>query len=166
MKMFLTRHGWSREALVASVATLTLAVPAIAQQQQSGDSQQLERAEPGQLPQAPRAPQPPGQQLDPSYWGLSSGFEADAHATGYGFLGPIYHKSLRRNLQLVVGANVNYLSYEFESSEGRTNVRSPGVSTKAGVRMGDRNWLQLTAGPSFKRKHRELRSANDNIHGA
>lgn len=163
MKIASIRHSIVRASFAASALLLVATASPSAQQPQSGD-QTLERAEPAQLPQAPRTPQAPGRPVETPYWGLSSGFEADSHETGYGFLGPTWHKPLRSNMQLVVGANVNYLYYEFDNGAGgRTNVRSPGVSTKAGVRIGDRNWVQFTGGPSFKRKQREIRNAGDQI---
>jgi hypothetical protein len=108
------------------------------------------------LPQAVRP-------VDSPYWASIGGFEGDSHDTGYAFFGPQYVRPFRPNMAFVAGANLNYLYYEFDTGDGRTNVRSPGVSTKAGVRFGDRNWVQFTAGPSFKRRHREVRDLSDRV---
>jgi hypothetical protein len=96
------------------------------------------------------------------YWASIGGFEADTHDTGYGFFGPQYVRPFRPNVAFVAGANANYLYYDYDTAVGHTNVRSPGVSVMGGLMFGGRNYLQLLAGPTFKRRHTQVLDASHN----
>jgi hypothetical protein len=153
-------------AIVAAVLTLA-AMPAAAGQSQqqpppattgtTGTSTTAE--EPAKAPEAEAQPMPPSR---PTQWSSIGGFEVDSNDTGYGFVGPQYIRPLRQNLAFVGSANFNYLFYEFDTPEGHTNVRSPGVNVMGGLQFGEKNWLLLQAGPSFKRRQVERLDAFDN----
>jgi hypothetical protein len=151
---------------VLAVLTLSFAVQADAQSaaDQTNSPQQLGSvADPGV--QVPPSPIPTVQtvQLKQPYWSSSAGFEADTHNTGYGYFGPQYSKPVTQNLALIAGGNVNYLYYEYPSGGSLTNVHSPGVSLRGGVKIGDHNYLELGAGPSVKRRHTEVRDISNNV---
>jgi len=144
---------------IGLVVLVLAAASASAQQAPSAlaatpDVTQLPTGPVGQLPAQVAAP----------HWAMSSGFEGDTHGTGYGFTGPTFHRPVSRNVMFVAGAGVNYLYYGFDSgARGRTSVTSPGGSATAGVRLGDRNWVQLQAGPGVKRRHEVVRDETDRI---
>ena len=153
--------------LLAAVAVVLISATASAQ---SGNAQ--DPASPGQLevaadPPAGQVQTAPVNQLPPQigqpYWSSVGGFEADTHDTGFGFFGPQYVRPFAPNTSLVGSANVNYLYYDYETALGHTNVRSPGVTTMGGVMFGNRNWLLLQAGPTFKRQHVEVLDPSDSI---
>jgi hypothetical protein len=152
--------------IVGATAVLLMAVPLHAQPAQDPQStQQFEAApDPGQQ-SAPRPVTPPAS-IRPAYWTANAGFEADTHDSGYGFAGPFYVKPFRPNTSFVAGANLNYLYYDYASGLGHTNVRSPGVNVTGGVRFGHRNYVQLVAGPGFKRRYVERVDANGNVIGS
>lgn len=155
----------SLTSAAVAAAVLILAAPASAQTEPSQQPQQVESAAeaPTQVPTAPRpAAPPPGAR--PAYWTANAGFEADTHDTGYGFAGPFYVRPFSSNMAVVAGGSVNYLYYDYANvNGGHTNVRSPGVSAMGGVRFGTSNYLQLLAGPGFKRRHVEVLDANDRV---
>lgn len=153
-----TRKGLFAQPALGLAVLVLAATPVSAQSEQTTPTATLEVA---QIPTAPVGQLPV--QIARPYWSTSSGFEGDTHGTGYGFIGPSFHRPISRNVMFLVGAGVNYLYYGFDSSGGRTSVTSPGASAKAGVRLGDRNWVQLSAGPGFKRKHRVIRDDTDRI---
>ena len=160
------RYVFAYASLVCGLTvTLTSAVSAQSRTEQTPDAVQLSAAaDPaaGQV-QAPR-PIPAPVPVERPYWSSTAGFEADTHDTAYSFFGPSYHKPFRPNMQFVAGASVNYLHYAYDNGAGGvTEVRSPGLSTKAGVRIGNKNWVQLTAGPGFKRRHVQVRGAGDSL---
>lgn len=103
-----------------------------------------------------------GQFREP-YWSSIGGFEVDTHETGYGFFGPQFIRPFRPNTAFVAGANANYLYYEYATGAGHTNVRSPGVSVMGGLMFGSRNYLQLMAGPTFRRRHIRAIDAADQM---
>jgi hypothetical protein len=155
------RHFFSARWMVSGLALALLVAPAAAQAQDQGVAT-LAVADPAQTQNAPRAQQPPGAR-DP-YWASIGGYEVDSHDTGYGFFGPQYIRPIRPNVSFVGSANVNYLHYEFANAAGgHTNVRSPGVSTMAGVMFGTRNWFLVQAGPSFKQRHVRMLDAADSV---
>lgn len=142
------------------VAVLVLAAAPVGAQSEPTAS--IAAVEIAQIPTTPVGRLPA--QIERPYWSTSSGFEGDTHGTGYGFIGPMFHRPVSRNVMLLAGAGVNYLYYGFDSgSGGRTTVTSPGAGAKAGVRLGNRNWVQFSAGPGFKRKHRVIRDETDRI---
>ena len=148
--------------VVAAFVALAVVAPAAAQSEQTPPAAQpLETADdpPAQTQSAPRVLLPPAPIRQP-YWSASAGFEADTHDSGYGFAGPTYVRPFRPNMAVVAGANLNYLYYEYPTGGGHTNVRSPGINTRAGLRFGDRNYFQLAAGPGFKRRHIEIVDAS------
>ena len=152
-------RGW----IAAGAVLVVLAAPASGQ---STDQLSVEAADPAgaQLP-APRPATVPAQVAAP-HWSANAGFEADSHDTGYGFVGPFYVRPLRPGLAFVGGGSVNYLYYDFvNGTGGHTNVRSPGVNAMGGVRFGNRNYVQLLAGPGFKRRHVEILDASDQVIG-
>ena len=103
----------------------------------------------------------PQGQVGPAYWSSIAGFEGDSHKTGYGFFGPQYVHPFKPNMAWVGGFNGNYLFYQFANGSGTTHVSEPGLSTAMGLRFGGHNWVQVQAGPSFKRKNTEFRDASD-----
>jgi hypothetical protein len=152
------------------MAALILTPPAYAQSTQSPEPLESAAAPPPeQVQQAPRPATPPPTGAQSPYWTSNIGFEADTHDTGYAFAGPSYVKPFRPNVAWVAGANLNYLYYEYANGPGHTNVRSPGVNAMGGVRFGTGSYLQLLAGPGFKRRFVEtvdesgntLRSSRD-----
>jgi cellulose biosynthesis protein BcsS len=158
-----------------AVMLLMLASPARAQSSEDPSAQQQLAAapdsSPDQVPQ-PLAPPPPPQ-LRQAYWASIGGFEADTHHSGYGFFGPQYVKPVSSNVAWVVGANANYLYYEFPNAVGDTQVRAPGIAARGGVQFGNRNYIQLSAGPGFKVRRTEVfdpvrnlvRSTSDTVFG-
>jgi hypothetical protein len=90
--------------------------------------------------------------VETSFWEPIGGVEVDTHGTGYMFFGPTYQRQLRDNLRMFARVNGNYLMYEFEELGGMTKVRSPGVSSMAGLRFGGANWFQVGAGLGAKRR--------------
>lgn len=136
--------------IIATLAVLSLAAPVAAQAQ---DPPTLEAATPApeQLP-APRPAQPA---VGSPYWATIGGLSMDSDDSGYGFLGPQYIRPFRPGMAFIGSANANYLYYEFATPSGHTNVRSPGVNVMGGVMLGNRNWVALQAGPSFKRRYIE-----------
>ena len=147
------------------VLTLVCAVPARAQSaaDQTTSTQQLESVSDPGAAQTPTPPiptvQPPLKQPD---WSASAGFEADTHHTGYGYFGPTYSKPVSQNLALIAGGNVNYLYYQYPSGTSHTDVKAPGVSLRGGARIGNHNYVELGAGPSFKRRRTEVRDISNN----
>lgn len=87
------------------------------------------------------------------YWAPLGGFETDTHKEGYGFIGPSYVHPFSSSMAWTAQAFGNYLYYQFQGSGGTHRIQSPGASFQAGLRFGDKNWFQLQAGPSFKRRH-------------
>ena len=150
--------------LSAAVVLLMLAGTAHAQSPQ-GTTQQPPDGAAGQPfdqvppPIPPRAPV----QLQQPYWSSIAGFEADTHDTGYGFFGPQYVKPFQPNVAWIAGANVNYLYYQFPSASGESSVRAPGFAARGGVKFGDRNYVQLSAGPGIKFRRTEVVSAAGNV---
>ena len=143
--------------IVAGFAAALMITPAHAQVA-DGSTQSPQQlgisADPGQVPSQPSilpAPQP----VPAARWSQTGGFETDTHGTGYGFFGPSYSKPFRPNMAWVAGVNVNYLFYEYQNAAGggETNVRAPGVNARAGLKFGEKNYFQATAGPSFKRRN-------------
>src|SRR6266566_244757 len=152
-----TRHFF-RGVAWAGVMLFVVACSARAQSSDDPSAQQQVAAapdpSPDQIPQ-PLAPPPPPQ-LRSAYWASIGGFEADTHDNGYGFFGPQYVKPVSSNVAWVVGANVNYLYYEFPNVVGDTKVRAPGIAARGGVQFGNRNYVQLSAGPGFKVRRTEV----------
>jgi hypothetical protein len=89
------------------------------------------------------------------YWAPLGGFEGDTHGSGYGFFGPSYVHPITDNFAITGQIFGNYLYYQYPNFNGVgvTKVQSPGASAEAGVRFGGRNWVQFSAGPSFKSQH-------------
>ena len=94
--------------------------------------------------------QPISDTVKPAYFAIIGGFEGDTHSTGYAFLGPSYVRPLSPSLAFTARVFANYLFYEFDDGLGGTKVTSPGISTSAGLRFGEKNWFSVQAGPSFK----------------
>ena len=158
-----TRHFFLGLALTA-VVLFGLSGSAGAQSQDPSTTQQPSTS-PGQaLDQVP-PPIPPRRpaELKPAYWSAIAGFEADTHDTGYGFVGPQYVKPIQPNLAWIVGANLNYLYYDFPNTSGQTNVRAPGFAARGGVKFGDRNYVELSAGPGVKFRHTEVVDPLSNV---
>ena len=159
----------------AGVMVLVVAGSARAQSSEDPAAQQqiaaAPDATPDQVPQ-PLAPPPP-RELRPGYFAAIGGFEADTHHTGYGFFGPQYVHPVSENVAWVVGANANYLYYEFPNAVGDTQVRAPGIAARGGVQFGNRNYIQLSAGPGFKVRRTQvldplrnvIRSSSDTVFG-
>ena len=177
---FRTHHTQLTTGLLAAFATIVLAAPAAAQSATAATSEAESAPQPtsttGTTSDAPEAVGTTGQMQQPivpaapaelstrpAYWTANAGFEADSHNTGYGFIGPHYVKPFRPNVAWVAGGTANYLYYEYPSGDGMTKVGAPGVSARGGVRFGGRNYLQATAGPSFKRRQIENRDAFGNV---
>lgn len=158
-----TRHFF-RGLLTAGVVLVMLAASASAQSPANQNNPQPPQppeatVEPAPQPPSPLAPPPPAQLRQP-YWSAVAGFEADTHDTGYGFAGPTYVRPIRPNLSFVAGGSVNYLYYRYPLSDGHTSVTSPGMSVRGGVQFGDKNYFQVMAGPSVKRRHTEMIDAS------
>jgi hypothetical protein len=100
------------------------------------------------------------------YWASIGGFEVDTHETGYGFFGPQFIRPFHPSTAFVAAANANYLYYEYDTGVGHTNVRSPGATVMGGVMLGARNYLQLMAGPTFRRRHIEAVDGADRVIGS
>jgi hypothetical protein len=92
----------------------------------------------------------------PAYWASIGGFEGDSNHSGYGFFGPSYVHPVTRNMAYVAELFGNYLYYQYPQGSGMATIHSPGASLRGGVRFGERNWFQMTAGPSFKDQHKRL----------
>jgi hypothetical protein len=151
--------------IAASAAVLFLSSSAFAQTDSAAEPQTLEvAAAPAQVggQQLPRVTPPVGVARAP-YWTANAGFEADSNDSGFAFIGPFYVKPFRPNVAWVAGASLNYLFYEYATPAGHNNVRSPGVSTMGGVRFGRTNYVQLLAGPGFKRRHVERLDSAGNV---
>jgi hypothetical protein len=93
---------------------------------------------------------------EPAYWDLVGGFEFDTHGTTYSHFGPGWTRPLNDNLAFQLRLGPSYLTYEFDSPEGRTRVRRPGFAITPGVKFGTTNWFSVGAGPTFQRKHETL----------
>src|SRR6266702_81738 len=50
--------------------------------------------------------------------------------------GPQLVKPVSSNVAWVVGANANYLYYDFPNAVGDTRVRAPGIAARGGVQFG------------------------------
>lgn len=101
----------------------------------------------------PTGPMQPVRTVEPSYWDPIGGFELDTHGTSYSFFGPTWVKPLSPKLAFQASVRANYLTYEFEELGGVTKVRSPGVSTGVGLKMGDENWFRFSVGVGVKRRN-------------
>jgi outer membrane protein assembly factor BamA len=106
--------------------------------------------------QQPGAPPAAAVAPAPAFWELISGYEADTEGSGYGFFGPSYVRPIRPGLSWTARAFGNYLSYQFSDLDGATHVKSPGVSTAAGLQFGDRQFFRLLAGPELKWRRTEI----------
>lgn len=91
---------------------------------------------------------------------LLGGYERDTHGASYGFLGAGYVRGIRPGLSWVARGNVNLLSYEFDSFDGQTQVRSPGVGAAFGLQFGTKNFVRLMAGPEIKWRRTEITPVN------
>ncbi len=156
-----TRHFF---LIAAGVVLLMLATSASAQSPAGQETQPqqvnaVSNAPPDQVP--PIAPEQP-RELRRPYWASIGGFEVDTHDSGYGFFGPMYVRPLRPNVAFVAGANASYMYYEYPSGSGHTNVRAPGVAARGGVKLGEKNYVALLAGPGFRRRHADVLDASGN----
>lgn len=97
-----------------------------------------------------------------SYWEWVGGAEFDTDGLFFGFIGPQWNRPLNDNVRLTARAYVNWLQYEFEEAGGITKVSGPGVSTRVGLKFGDRNTFGIGAGPSFKWREREFEDLDGN----
>jgi hypothetical protein len=158
----LTQRVFSQGCLAAGLAVGLLAMPASAQSESEGAPAPVGTA--GQVQTSPIQPTPPAQ-LTPqrSYWTNNGGFETDSHDTGYGFFGPQFVKPISARTSVVAGANVNYLFYDYANVSGHTRVGAPGVSVRGGMKFGNQNYLQVAAGPSFKRRTIDVMDGADNL---
>lgn len=101
-----------------------------------------------------------------SYWEWIGGSEFDTDGLFFGFIGPQWNRPLNDNVRLSARAYVNWLQYEFEDNGGITKVSGPGVSTRVGLKFGDRNTFGIGAGPSFKWRDRDFEDlAGNEIEG-
>ncbi len=142
-----------------------LSAPAHAQSQDPAQASNLERAEPapGQTQSAPIATAF-NPQIKPAYWASNIGFEGDSHNTGYSFAGPQYVHPFAPKAAVVAGANVNYLWYGYQNGVGgRNSVHSPGANAAAGIRVGDSNWAQFTAGPGVKNRRLKVEDGTNTV---
>jgi len=92
----------------------------------------------------------------PAFWELISGYEGDSAGSGYAFFGPSFVRPIRPGLAWTARAFGNYLAYEFNGLDGRTQVRSPGVSSGVGLQFGDKNFVKVIAGPEVKWRRTEV----------
>jgi hypothetical protein len=106
---------------------------------------------------------PSGAAVQTSFWEPMGGLDLDSHSTGYAWAGPQYQRRFNDNLGLIARAGVNYLFYEYESGLGTTKVSGPGFNTLVGMRFGNRNWLQVGAGPSWKRRNQQFELAGNRV---
>ena len=111
-----------------------------------------------QPPLVPAAP-PAGLAPAPAFWELISGYEGDTHGSGYGFFGPSYVRPIRSGLAWTARASANYLSYQFTTHEGEVLVRSPGAGASVGVRLGEKNFFSVSAGPEVRWRRTRLTPA-------
>lgn len=154
------RRVLSHNFLAVGMTVLVAAAPASAQSdEKQGETTSTPAAvgTSGQVSTSPPITPAPPPQLAKPYWSNNGGYEVDTHDTGYAFFGPQYTKPFRPKMAFVAGANINYLYYQFDTGNGYTNVRAPGVSTKAGVKFGGNNYVTLKAGPSFRRYRTEVK---------
>jgi hypothetical protein len=93
------------------------------------------------------------------FWELISGYEGDSHGSGHGFFGPSYVRPIRPGLSWTARAFGSYLSYGYTGFDGDTHVRSPGVSSAAGLQFGDRSFVRVLAGPEVKWRRTKLTDA-------
>jgi len=147
-----------RSYLLTGLAIGLLAAPAAAQDQTATTTAAAVGTSGQQQPPPPIAPAPEPL-IKPSYWTANAGFETDTHNTGYGFIGPQYVKPFASNMSWVANANANYLYYEYPLGGGINRVTAPGLTAHGGVLFGDRNYLQVAAGPSYRRIRLENRDA-------
>lgn len=91
---------------------------------------------------------------------LIGGFEADTHGAGYGFLGVGVVRPIRTDLAWVARGTVNFLAYEFDSLDGQTTVRSPGIGAAAGLQFGGKNFVRVLVGPEIKWRRTEITPMN------
>lgn len=142
-----------RSRLVLCVLTL-LAVPALAAGQ-AAPRVNLSPASAG-------VPAAAAQTAPGSYWEWIGGAEVDTDGLFFGFIGPQWNRPLNDNVRLTLRAYMNWLQYEFEDNGGITKVSGPGVSTRVGLKFGDRNTFGIGAGPSFKWRGRDFEDLNGN----
>ncbi len=88
------------------------------------------------------------------------GYEGDTHGSSYGFLGVGLIRSIRPDLAWVARGTVNFLAYEFESLDGLTEVRSPGLGAAAGLQFGGKNFVRVLVGPEVKWRRVEIAPMN------
>lgn len=98
--------------------------------------------------------------VEAPYWDLVGGTEFDTHGTSYTFFGPTWVRPIKPNLAIQASVRGNYLTYQFEEFGGETKVRSPGVSTGVGLKIGDENWFRFSVGLGAKRRTETFTAAN------
>jgi hypothetical protein len=108
------------------------------------------------------APSLATQAAEGSYWELIGGVEFAADGLFYGFFGPQWNRPLNDNVKLTARAYANWLKYEFDEAGGTTEVSGPGISTRVGLKFGDRNTFGVGAGPSFKWRNETFIDASGN----
>lgn len=91
---------------------------------------------------------------------LLGGYEADTHGSSYGFVGLGLIRGIRPDLAWVARGTVNFLAYEFESLDGLTEVRSPGIGAAAGLQFGGKNFVRVLVGPEVKWRRVEIAPVN------
>lgn len=102
------------------------------------------------------------QATDATHWELIGGMEFAADGLFYGFIGPQWNRQLNDNTRLVARAYANWLKYEFDEAGGTTKVSGPGISTRVGLKFGDKHTFGIGAGPSFKWRSERFIDANGN----